>query len=438
MQRVRVGPLSRAGLFYAQFRATRNLFAIYRVSAYNQGMPRHAEPYTVIDRPPSPYWYYKLAGWSGYRSTGIVIERNRSGKPTNRREAERFAIDQARAEAVQSRPVTLREYLAPFYGPDCPHVARVRADGKRYSDKFRDSQRRRIELHVLPDAIANAKVNDLTPGDWEDWKQRRVKAGTGARTINGTLAAVRTAIREGLHRRDPHLKYDPTAGVGSIRETPEMRGIFTVAETRALLSSADVWLSDRRVEAASGRRNYIPAGMSAEGYRLYALALYSTGERPSAWLQVRWGDINDDVVTFRQTKTAVNRAVPMVPELAQGLAAYREDGVRVADDDFIWCYGNGAPYERGFLRKRFPAAMRHAGLPPTDADGNVRTPYSLKHSLITHLIDAGVDEVLVREYVGHSHSYGTSRVLTPVQARYKRRQAERLREILPAISALLE
>lgn len=397
-------------------------------------MPRHPEPYTVIDRPPSPYWYYKLAGWSGYRSTGIRIERNRSGKPTNRREAERYAIDQARVQATQQRP-TLREYLRPFYGPDCPHVARVRADGRRYSDTFRDSQRRRLELHVLTDPIADQRIADLTPGDFEDWKQRRVKAGTGPRTINSTLAAVRTAIREGLHRRE--LRYDPTSGVGAIREKPQLRGIFSVEEIRALVLSADVWQSDRRTEAASGRRNYIPAGMSAEGYRLYALALYATGERPSAWLQVRWGDIDDDVVTFRQTKTAVNRAVPIVPELAKGLAAYREDGVRVADDDFVWCYGNGAPYGRGFLRKRFPAALRHAGLPLTDADGNVRTPYSLKHSLITHLIDAGVDEVLVREYVGHSHSYGTSRVLTPVQARYKRRRAERLREILPAISALL-
>lgn len=210
-------------------------------------MPRNPEPYTVIERS-SPYWYYKLAGWSGYRSTGIRIERNRSGKPTNRREAERYAIDQARALATHQRP-TLREYLRPFYGPACPHVARVRADGRRYSDAFRDSQRRRIELHVLSDPIADQRIADLAPGDWEDWKQRRVREGVGARTINGTLAAVRTAIREGLHRRD--LRYDPTSGVGAIRERPQTRGVFSVVEIRALLRSADVWQSDRQTQAAS-------------------------------------------------------------------------------------------------------------------------------------------------------------------------------------------
>jgi len=82
--------------------------------------------------------------------------------------------------------------------------------------------------------------------------------------------------------------------------------------------------------------------------------------------------------------------------------------------------------------------MKRAGFPEKDAEGRKRVPYSLKHSLITHLIDAGADEVLVREFVGHSHGYGTSRILTRVQATYKHRQAERLREILPWVERIYE
>lgn len=402
------------------------------------GMARHVEPYTVITRPPSEYWYYKLGGWKSYRSTGIRIVYDKSGRPKNRREAERFAIERSRAEEILTKAQSLRDYLQPFFVWDqCPHIARMLADGKRYTESFATQQRRRIEMHVFTDEIAECKLSSLRPGDFEDWKARLLKKKIGKRTINMTLSAVRTAIREGLHRRDPAVKFDPTAGVGSIHHEAQIRGIFTLEELKALLNDRDVWKSDRELNATMHRPNHDYVGIPSNDFWVFALALFCTGERPSAWRALRWRDIDGDVVHFRQTKTTSGRQVPIIPELAAALTEMREDGVRVADDDLIWCYRNGKPYGKTWFRARFAMALEHAGVSEQDADGNPRTPYSFKHSLITHLIDAGVDEVLVREYVGHSHGYGMTRVLTPVQARYKRRQAERLREILPAIQELL-
>lgn len=80
--------------------------------------------------------------------------------------------------------------------------------------------------------------------------------------------------------------------------------------------------------------------------------------------------------------------------------------------------------------------MKALELPANDSGGRRRTPYSFKDSLITHLMDSGADEVLVREYVGHSHGYGQNRILTPVQSRYKHARVERMRELLPAIGGL--
>lgn len=57
-------------------------------------MPRNAELWSVIDRG-SGYWYYKLEGWKNYRTTKIRVRYNAKHRPTNEKEAERFAIDQA-------------------------------------------------------------------------------------------------------------------------------------------------------------------------------------------------------------------------------------------------------------------------------------------------------------------------------------------------------
>lgn len=64
------------------------------------------------------------------------------------------------------------------------------------------------------------------------------------------------------------------------------------------------------------------------------------------------------------------------------------------------------------------------------------TPRMSRHAHPYLTRDAGADEMLVREYVGHAHTGGFSRILTPSQARYKGRQPDRLRELLGFISSL--
>jgi len=45
-------------------------------------------------------------------------------------------------------------------------------------------------------------MDELSPGDFEDFKKDLRKKGVGTRTINLTVGAVRTAINEGIHRGD--------------------------------------------------------------------------------------------------------------------------------------------------------------------------------------------------------------------------------------------
>ena len=131
------------------------------------------------------------------------------------------------------------------------------------------------------------------------------------------------------------------------------------------------------------------------------------------------------------------RVIPVARQLREALEELRELSVRIADDDPVFAHEAGQRRTKTWYRKRFAHMMEELEIPAEDPEGNRRRPYSLKHSLITHLIDEGADPVLVREYVGHSHAHGEGRALTAVQSRYKARQTERLRELVPAIENLL-
>jgi hypothetical protein len=54
-------------------------------------MARHTEPYSVTTRGGRKFWYYKLAGWSTYKSTGIKVRWSKSGEPINHRQAMDYA-----------------------------------------------------------------------------------------------------------------------------------------------------------------------------------------------------------------------------------------------------------------------------------------------------------------------------------------------------------
>jgi integrase len=149
---------------------------------------------------------------------------------------------------------------------------------------------------------------------------------------------------------------------------------------------------------------------------------------------LRWQDIEEDALVFEKTKTQrEGRRVPVVPAVREAL---RNLDASRTPDGYIFGYENGARRTRTWYRKRFLVMMKKGGFPALDAEGRKRVPYSFKHSLITHLVDGGADEVLVREYVGHSHGGGRTRVLTRTQAAYKHTQTERLRLLLPEIEGL--
>jgi len=423
------------------------IYCEYSHIYYTFYMARRKKQYSVITRKGSPYWQYRLEGWTGYKPSPILIKL-RSGEPRNKSEAEEWAAEEWRRKGGKEQGKhgkTLREFLAPFFIPGlCPHMARVLSDTGRYSTKWAKEQRRRLDMYILADDIADIEIEKLRPGHFEDFKQRlRVtefsrpvgkdkerKYVLSNRTVNIIVGTLKTAIAEGYHRGE--IDSNPTVGVRKIREDPEETGIFTPEEVRRIITEPELFTPPTRYYGVVRGRQ--PEHLAY----VFLTVLALVGERPNAILSLRWGDIEGDVLSFSQTKTTQGRIVPVPRFVATLLEQLKDTAVRTDPEDWVFGYEDGTQCSRTWYLKRFNAMMKRAGFPEKDAEGRKRVPYSLKHSLITHLIDAGADEVLVREFVGHSHGYGTSRILTRVQATYKHRQAERLREILPWVERIYE
>ncbi len=403
---------------------------IFREVGAQYSMGRRAEPWTVIDRGKG-YWYYKIAG-GAYRSTGIKIRRNRQGKATNQSEAERCAQEQADLVVFERQDgPTLRQFLAPYYGPECPRCSRLETDGRPVTNRHRQQQRSRIEHHVMTDPIADTPVRDIRPRDIEDWKQRQIDQEIGARTINATLIAMSAAFNEGLYRDE--VRSNPVAPVGSVRqESQEGYGIFTPAELRCMfLEEPTSWGYDGK----SGKRS----GLDWKPAVAYGLIIATVGERPSAVLRLDWQHYDGMTLTFPRVKDRKKnrRVVPLTSHTINALNEWKEDHVRIGDTDPIFGYDGGGRLGQTWFAKRFNHMMAVLELPAHDRYGGKRVPYSLKYTLETELIDRGANPSLVRDLMGHSHQRGAPEtILTPVQARYRRSRAEKLRELVPIIEGI--
>jgi integrase len=396
-------------------------------------MPRHAYPYRT--RPhETGYWYFKVQG-SPYRTTGILIKYNARGEPSNKAEADRYALEQYERQKVLGAAdrMTLGEFLEPYYDYDrCPHIQQILTDGGSYTRAWAQSVRNILHRLVLKHPISQKRVVDLIGADWERWKQDQVRDGTGKRTINVALTSVRAAIGNGITQG--RILHDSTARVRAVKEATVPTGVFTQKQVRRILvDEPELWGYERKVVLEEPAEHFRRRARQAY---VFAYLFGTTGERPTAILACNWSDLERDELTFRTTKTGKRRTIPLVPRAVELLEELRDDSIRIGAEDPIFCDDTGLRKTRWWYSERFAAMMKAAKYSYQDAGGHPIKPYSLKHTFITLLLDAGADEMLVREYVGHSHTGGLTRVLTPSQARYKGRQPDRLRALLPVIGQL--
>jgi site-specific recombinase XerD len=138
-------------------------------------------------------------------------------------------------------------------------------------------------------------------------------------------------------------------------------------------------------------------------FRALFMACYAAGLRISeaCYLQVADIDSQRMLIRVRHPKGGQERDTLLSPRLLHELRAYW----RLARPA-PWLFpGNtpAAPVSADCARQAFAQACRDAGLT------RHCTPHSLRHSFATHLLEAGVDLVVLHKLLGHTSIRTTSR-----------------------------
>lgn len=325
-------------------------------------------------------WYYKLPDEKTGHSTG----------KTSKAEAIEFV--EREIERKKENPVTLGEYLRPFFvWGKCPHIRRLRIEGKSISPRYAKDQHRRLEMYLFIDPICDIPLKELRRADILDFRDRLFDPDRdkqiGARTANCTMGALKTALREAYFRED--IERDPTVGIGQIKYEEAEVGVFTMKELKALFHEAPgVW------------RDF-------SGYTAFILAA-QVGLRRGEILALIWGQIDFEQFFINVDRAMTDnglpkwdkiRGTPITTLCRNALLELRRQSEFVLPHHYVFCGKDGNPRSEHWWRTRFEKAMDAAGF---DCVGRHLRPHSLRHTLNSELRGAGANPAKLRETLGWS------------------------------------
>lgn len=352
-------------------------------------------------------FYVKYPG-KGWHSTG---EKKRTA-------AESWAVAHATAPARPQGDMsgkTLRQFLEPYFTPDCPHCADRLRFGGSLTERYRRNMRRALELHVFTDELVSLKVGEIRRFHYDAFLGR-LQAKHSPRMVNLICQALRIAVRHGVFLQQ--LPQDFTAGFRRFKELTRKTGIFSQAEIGQMFrESPGPW-------------------KSAEG-RLAFLLMYVTGARRAEIAGIRWRalDLDGQVATIdeqlqddglRAPKWGHVRTVPLPRTVADELRDWKDKQFRHALEDFVFCNLDGSPHKRKWITLQFKAMIKALAI---DAEGRNLKIHSFRASGHSHLIAAGFDQALARSSFGWTSEDVQRRYLT-LRPDDLRQQAELLEGIL--------
>lgn len=337
---------------------------------------------------------------------------------------------------------TFREYAAPYFIWDtCPHVQRKLKTGETIGTKHVNNSRRNLEVYVFPDVFSTLNMREIRRAHILDL-QDRVNKKAGPAVVNKVMNAVKVIFSEAYYRED--IENNPGAKVGAIKYNQEKKDILSQNDLSFLFSDIPgIW---------EDILTYCVFNLTAQ-----------TGMRCGEVLALTWQAINfqESVIDIFQAWKTRNtlglpkwnkkRTIPVTHGVIESLLQLKEESIRLKPEDLIFSYENsGIPshlwpgenrlYDIGqrlggtWWTKNFKKAMQKAGI---DTQHINLTPHSLRHSLNTHLLNAGCDPLKVQVFFGWSPNIRTP-ILTTVQKGYTHFQAEHLRELVPVIEGIFQ
>lgn len=309
--------------------------------------------------------------------------------------------------AAQARQA-LNDWIAERYGGHMGRMPTVAEWARQFLDVYAANRwavstvatsRWVFEHRVIDDPIGQHPLDELREHHIERWMMDRARAGATAATIQTERKHLNTMLQWAVERRvidrNP-VRHAVTPGARMVappREVP----FLTLEQARLLLRACQD---------------------DAETWGPFFITAMLLGLRPGEVCALRWDDIDWDAGTIRieravkreqdravelgALKAGDRRLVEMPGDVRTALKRQRdlvdEHGIVASDprwDGLVFLRDAGRPVGMQNVRKQLARITDTAGLPHL-------TPYSLRHSCASLLLDRGIREDHVARMLGTS------------------------------------
>ncbi len=258
-------------------------------------------------------------------------------------------------------------------------------------------------MKTLNRAFGSLILHEITAHRIEQWKRERLAGKWRAHgqksnpnplkpgTVNRELDTLKSILAKAEEWRK--IVTSPARGIKRLKVDNRRTRILTPDEQRRLLEAAP-----RKLRS------------------LIAFALI-TGARAGELLGLRWDHVTEDALTFLDTKNGRPRRLPLSAAALAVLACLPRcnkhvwTNVRTQDRYTV----NGAAHV-------FRRAVERAGLKTGDV-----TLHTLRHTALSRMVAAGIDDFTVMAVSGHSSTRMLERYTHPTEAR----KADALGDVQP-------
>ena len=251
------------------------------------------------------------------------------------------------------------------------------------------------EKHILPEKLRYSDFTSANVEEFLGWLER--ERGISASTRNQRLAALHAFFRY-IQYREP-AGFEQCAGVLAVpfKKTPTPSVDYMSLEEMQVLFS-------------------VPDQTARKGLRDLAimLVLYETGARVQELIDLRvasfrFGSINHVQLHGKGNKS---RIVPINAKVASITQKYIKQYGRIQPDALVFTGRTGEKLTRAGVRYIIDKNVALAREQHPELFTGRITNHSFRHSKAMHLLEAGVNLVYIRDFLGHS-----SIVTTEVYAR---------------------
>lgn len=168
------------------------------------------------------YYYYRIQGEKTFHSTGI----------SNKRKATDYVYQLL--DKGNKAEFLLGDYIALFYiEGKCPHIQRLQEEGKSIGTTWIEKCRSWLEYYIMPDKITRLPLGNITRNDILEFRSWiYTKNPDKLNTVNKVMSVLKIILKEAFFRQ--HIKYDPSQGIGNVKEKRKEPGTFTLEELQKI------------------------------------------------------------------------------------------------------------------------------------------------------------------------------------------------------------